>query len=398
MEKIIFDINDIDDKVLGQLCYSIYFIDENIEDVRLEEDSLIIEHKSIREEIIKDKVKELVERYSKNEFPLKDQIVFTNNKDVPFKENIIEVMVNKKIIKQVDLGMYIFREPFITLLKFFDDYFVSNIAKKFNAKHEYYPVVIKSDTLNKTNHFTSFPEHVHFVTHLNEDIDLIKLFIDEINKSNGWNDNVEIDFNEYFKKPQHMINPATCYHCYEGMKGETLDGDGTVVTAVSKVHRYESKNHKDIGRLMDFTMREIIFVGNPNFVKENRAKSLDLLKEIIERWELDCWIENANDMFFTNDFQVKASFQRKNDMKYELKMNIPYFNKAISVSSSNFHSATFGKAFDIKSGKRPVVTGCLAFGLERWVIAFLSQYGLDSELWPKELKKDYDNWCEKNEI
>lgn len=393
-----FNVDGLEKEVLDQLCYSIYFIDKNIVNTYLKGDKLIIEHSSKNEALIEKKVYELINRYTNNEFAFKKNVIYNNSVETPYSKNIMEILFKNRIIKELDLGIYIFREPFVSILKFLDDYIVKNIANRFNAKHEYYPVVINSETLNKTNHFTSFPEHVEFVTHLKEDLDLIESFIEEIKKANGFNKELELDLNKLMDRPNYMINPATCYHCYEGLQGEILDEEGLVVTAVSKVHRYESKNHRQLGRLLDFTMREIIFVGKPKFVKENRMKSLEIVYNMAKRWDLDFWIENANDMFFTKDYQVKASFQRSNDMKYELKMKIPYLNKSIAVSSSNFHSATFGKAFNIKYGKRPVVTACLAFGLERWVFAFLSQYGLDKNNWPEKFVEDFNSWRDINGI
>ena len=38
-----------------------------------------------------------------------------------------------------------------------------------------------------------------------------------------------------------------------------------------------------------------------------------------------------------------------------------------------------------------VVTGCVGFGLERWVIAFLSQFGAEPDNWPQSIKKKWEN-------
>jgi seryl-tRNA synthetase len=119
------------------------------------------------------------------------------------------------------------------------------------------------------------------------------------------------------------------------------------------------------------------------------------LKELAAEWELNSIIELANDPFFTNDFQVKASFQRQQEMKYELRLTIPYLDKSIACSSVNFHSTTFGNAFNIKIGKRSAVTGCVGFGIERWAFAFLAQYGLDEALWPQSFREQYRAWQDK---
>ncbi|WJH36334.1 hypothetical protein N6H14_11205 [Paenibacillus sp. CC-CFT747] len=281
-------------------------------------------------------------------------------------------------------------------MRFMDYAFVTKVANRFDVKEEHYPAVIHSETLNKTNHFTSFPEHIHFLTHLREDLDVIEAFSQSVRDLGGWRLADPLSLDETMPKPKFTMNPSTCYHCYEGLQDEVLEGDGVVVTAISKCHRFESKNHSDFGRLLDFSMREIIFVGKPDFVKENRLKSMEYLKELAAEWEVDSFMEIANDPFFTNDFQTKASFQRNQEMKYELRLTIPYLDKSIACSSVNFHSNTFGNAFNIKMGKRPAVTGCVGFGIERWAFAFLSQFGLNEAHWPAAFREQYEAWKQKS--
>lgn len=386
-----------DAEVKKQLIYAAFFVDENIEDIIAEEGGLTIVHGAAVDTVnLTEQVHKLHRRFSNHEYAFKQEIYYENRVDVPYRGPIIQELAERKVIKQLDPGVYTFREPFTTLIQFLDDSIVRKIASKFGAKHEYYPAVINGATLNKTNHFTSFPEHIQFVTHLREDLSVIEAFSQAIKEAGGWNEGTRVDLNESAAKPQYMINPATCYHCYEGLQDETLEAEGTIVTAVSKCHRYEGGNHRDFGRLLDFTMREVIFVGKPDFVKENRLKSIEMLKDLVSEWELDCHLENANDPFFTSDYEVKASFQRQQEMKFEMRMTIPYLNTTISVSSSNFHSNTFGNAFNIKAGKRPAVTGCLAFGLERFILAFLSQYGLDESKWPAKFRSEYNEWKQAN--
>ncbi|PGK36018.1 aminoacyl--tRNA ligase-related protein [Bacillus thuringiensis] len=392
-------LKGVNKNIFDQLVYAAYFVEENITDIQIQEDRLIIQYEEgVQKEKLHQDISKLIQRFSQHEYVFKENIYFENNIQTPYQSHILQELLQKKIMKQLDLGVFTFREPFSTLVRFFDDQIVRKIANPFQAKHEAYPSVIHVKALDKTNHFTSFPEHIQFVTHLREDLDVIESFTNQVKEFGGWSDNLKLNMAESAAQPTYSMNPATCYHCYEGLQDETLDKDGIIVTAVSKCHRYESKNHSEFGRLLDFTMREIIFVGKPDFVIENRKASIELLKKLVQDWELDCHLENANDPFFTNDFQVKASFQRQQEMKYELRMMIPYLNKTISVSSSNFHGNTFGKAFNISTGKRPVVTGCLAFGLERFVLAFLSQYGLDESKWPKKVLQDFQEWKKRYEL
>lgn len=381
----------------GQLKYAAAFVDETITGIVIDGDTLRVTHNSPHgADVIESRLNRLIDRFSKGDFGFKENVLFENKVDTPHKGDIIAELVESKIIKVLEPGLFIFREPFSSLMRFLDYAFVTKVANRFDVKEESYPAVIHCETLNKTNHFTSFPEHIHFLTHLREDLDVIETFSQSIREAGGWKQEEPMSLDANMPRPKFAMNPSTCYHCYEGLQDETLEGDGVVVTAISKCHRFESKNHTDFGRLMDFSMREIIFVGKPDFVKENRLKSIEYLKELAAEWNVDSFMEIANDPFFTNDFQVKASFQRNQEMKYELRLRIPYIDKSIACSSVNFHSNTFGNAFNIKMGKRNAVTGCVGFGIERWAFAFLAQYGLDQAQWPQAFREQYAEWQQKS--
>ncbi|MCS7459912.1 hypothetical protein N0M98_07130 [Paenibacillus doosanensis] len=382
----------------GQLKYAAAFIDEQISDIRLDDKHIYITHESVKgNAAIEAHVRRLIERFSQGDFGFKENILFEHKVETPYEGDIIAELVERKIIKVLEPGLFIFREPFSSLMRFLDYSFMTKVAGRFSGiQEESYPAVIHCDTLNKTNHFTSFPEHIHFLTHLREDLDIIESFSQSIRDAGGWKQDSPLDLNASMPKPKFAMNPSTCYHCYEGLQNETLEGDGMIVTAISKCHRFESRNHTDFGRLLDFSMREIIFVGKPEFVKENRLRSIEYLKELAVEWNVDCMMEIANDPFFTNDFQTKASFQRNQEMKYELRLSIPHVKKSIACSSVNFHSNTFGTAFNIKMGKRNAVTGCVGFGIERWAFAFLAQYGLNEADWPEAFREQYHAWQQKS--
>ena len=96
----------------------------------------------------------------------------------------------------------------------------------------------------------------------------------------------------------------------------------------------------------------------------------------------------ANDMFFTQDYAVKASFQRQQQAKKELRLLIPAEKHSISVFSSNFHGVTFGKAFNITVDGRVATSACVGWGYERWVYAIFSQFGFDVNQWPARLREE----------
>ena len=54
------------------------------------------------------------------------------------------------------------------------------------------------------------------------------------------------------------------------------------------------------------------------------------------------------------------------------------------------HGKAFTDPFNISvRGEKNTVTACVGYGLQRWVIAFFSQFGFDVEKWPSEIAKEY---------
>lgn len=272
------------------------------------------------------------------------------------------------------------------LMSLIDKKVEREFAAPFEAELEIYPSTIESKTLDRCAHFTSFPEHVDFVAHLRQDLDVLNAFSEDC-RTKGWSAG---HHEGRMAASELAISPSCCYHCYEGMEGWELEPPGRCATATLACHRYEGSNHQTLSRLRAFTMREVIFIGQPRFVIKLRARAEELIIQWAKDWELACSFETANDMFFTQDFSVKASFQRLQQAKKELLLSIPAEKKALSVFSSNFHAVTFGKAFNITVNGRPATTGCIAWGYERWVYAIFSQFGFDIRKWPAKLKEEFE--------
>ena len=53
----------------------------------------------------------------------------------------------------------------------------------------------------------------------------------------------------------------------------------------------------------------------------------------------------------------------------------------------------FGRTLNITGAKgEPINTGCVGFGLERLVLAFLAQHGLDRKQWPEAVAAEVVRW------
>ncbi len=101
-------------------------------------------------------------------------------------------------------------------------------------------------------------------------------------------------------------------------------------------------------------------------------------------------IITASDPFILPRMQKLKKMQIKESSKYELRMAYTE-EEDMSVASFNIHGTAFTYPFDIKiKNLEETVTGCVGYGLERLVLAFLSQYGENVSNWPEDLQKEYE--------
>ena len=389
MAKISIPIEGVNKEDLSQLEYALTFASEDIIDARINEKDSVVEAEVKTEQAAEpagQKIRELVRRYSRSDFELPQAVHFRRDRDLPMLDAWSE-LARRRWLTQVGQGQVILRGPAAQLMSLIDSRVERAFARQFMAELEIYPSTIENETLDRCAHFTSFPEHMDFVAHLKQDLDVLNGFSNDC-REKGWSPELH---EGRMAASDLAISPSCCYHCYEGMEGWEVEPPGRCATATLACHRYEGANHRSLSRLRAFTMREVIFIGQPRYVIEARAKAEELIIQWAKDWELVCSFETANDMFFTEDFSVKASFQRLHEGKKELRLQIPWEKQSLSVFSSNFHAATFGKAFNISVSGRPVTTGCIAWGYERWVFAVFSQFGFDVKQWPAGLREEFEN-------
>ena len=181
--------------------------------------------------------------------------------------------------------------------------------------------------------------------------------------------------------PKVALNPAVCYHVYSALAGQVIDAS-RIITAQSTCWRHEGDRHLPLARQWAFTMRETVFVGTADdacrFLERASCGVMDLARGL----GLDPSVVVASDPFFAPTARGKQLLQQLEELKHEMLLPIRA-GERIAASSFNLHGTFFGEAFAIRlSTGVPATTACVAFGLERWLLAFLARHGLDPSAWP----------------
>lgn len=189
----------------------------------------------------------------------------------------------------------------------------------------------------------------------------------------------------------HVMPPAACYQVYQGREGTRLKASPVFVTTRGRCFRDEAHFEPSLGRLRVFEMREIVALGSRQDVERFRHEMIDRTRRFASELDLAGRIEIASDPFFLqgpgNESRGRRLMQQVLPLKYELQLTLNTNDQSCAVASFNHHLDFFGRRFGIRLDSGATAhTGCVAFGLERWVLAFLSQHGTDPRAWPSRAR------------
>lgn len=362
---------------IGEFSKAICFISEEIIDYHISgyELSLIIDKESDE-----DSIKEEVIKYSQKYISSKGKgskciKVFNDEPREYFDQELMND--NNGVINNFGNGLISLNGVAIKLYRFFDNAF-RNIALELGAIEKMYPVLLPVEAYQITGYLRNSPQYSMFCCCPGEDIHVLEE-VDRRVKEN----NVQV----ILKEPNLALSPSACFHTYYEYKNKRLESE-KAFTFVQNVFRNEGRlNFNELGRLRDYHVREIVFFGSDKYVLEKREQVMKKAEELMLELNLTGQMCTAADPFVMPKMQKYKKIQLLDASKYELRVNYSE-EKDISVASFNIHGSAFTHPFNIEV--KDILfpeTSCVGFGIERWVLVFLSQYGFDVKNWPNSINE-----------
>lgn len=278
-------------------------------------------------------------------------------------------------------GMIGMNEKAIFIYDYFDRVF-ENFALELNAKKKKYPVLLPVNSYLKTGYLNNSPQYSMFCCSACENLVILKN-LQEVARSG--------DLKDVLAQPQFALSPSACFHTYVEYENRTLPCND-IFTFIQSVFRNEGRlNFSELGRLRDYHVREIVFIGDMDYVTTVRENIFKKTVSFLTSLDFCGNAAIATDPFVLPQMQKYKKVQLLEETKYEIKLNCEDA-EGISVASFNLHGTAFTHPFKIRvEDCDETVTGCVGFGLERWVIAFFSQFGTNVEHWPTTIKEEYLN-------
>jgi seryl-tRNA synthetase len=233
------------------------------------------------------------------------------------------------------------------------------------------PSGVAFETLARAGYFQSFPQWLTAASHLSTDPGVLEGVATDADPAAA--------ARRALAPADAALSPAVCYHVYARLAGRTIAGGAPeVLTAQGTCWRHEGERLAPLGRGWAFTMREIVCVGPLDAVETFRQRGIERATALAEALGLGGGaVAQASDPFFAPTSRGKALLQQLKVLKEELMLG------GMAAASFNNHESFFGDAFGIRlQGGAPAASGCVAFGLERWTLAFLLAHGPDAARWP----------------
>lgn len=390
--EILLDLpREVDSEIAGDIEKESVFVSPFIERIRVEPD-MKTARLMLKAGAPTDEVAEKARRFlgvmvrQLSGFEIKVFIETKRRDQGPYQMHVNQGLAERGWLHDYGKGQVAYSGPVLKLARLINDKAGELYGQAFNAKDAHFPALVDAETLHKCGYFDSHPNAVTFVGNMVEDFDAIE----EFRRANSCSEGALMPPHEHVHIDGMCLNPAACFPCYPTLTGEKFD-TGRAYTWLGRVFRYESRNISGLDRLYEFNVRELVFVGGDDYVRDCRRSSLQVVESLATYFDIDCKIQTATDPFFATVSAAKKFWQASQEVKNEIK--IPSLDadgnvRQLACGSINLHGNFFGRRFGFTGPDGEAAqTGCVGLGIERWVLATFTQHGFEPERWPEAVRR-----------
>lgn len=256
---------------------------------------------------------------------------------------------------------------------------IRDLGRVYSPEERYLPAVMPRADFERTDYLRSFPDLTGSVEVFTGDdtkhAELLRLY----ESAKDWT--TELSPSEV------TLCSAACHPLYGTISNSDVPSDGIMFHIHGTCFRHEPS--LDPARQQIFRQTEFVLVGTADQARQHRDHWLAQGLRMMRGLGLQVDDEIANDPFFGRAGRILARSQRNDAAKFEITASVTDPRRT-AICSTNYHGAHFGENFDIRqSDGSPAHTACIGFGLERIVLALLSQHGLDVKGWPRDVSQKF---------
>jgi seryl-tRNA synthetase len=258
----------------------------------------------------------------------------------------------------------------LRLYRKLDDAFVS-FGDSLGAVEHAFPPFIPATEMAKLDYFRSFQHLATFPIALDPSSANLQRFVAE----EPLDESGAIRLTECCPT-KDVLTPSACYHFYILLQNQRIDATRHLTTRATCFRREAA--YTPLERQWAFGMRELVCIGTEADVTGFLSQMRERVDAFCKRVDLPVRWDKATDPFFNPAQNPKYIAQKLSPIKSEI-----IFGKGLAIGSVNYHRTYFGETFGmtLPSGE-PAFSGCIGFGLDRWVYAWKERFGANESNWP----------------
>jgi seryl-tRNA synthetase len=272
-------------------------------------------------------------------------------------------------------GLFVRSGRFEKVIRGIDD-LVTLAGTDQHAAALHFPAIVPRTVLERSGYLRSFPDLVGSVHVFEGDDELHAELLGRLERGEDWAG--------VLTSSDVVLSSAACQPLYALCAGR-LPAGGRLFEVFGQCFRHEPS--LDPVRMQAFRMHEFVYMGDPISAVAHRDMWIERSSDLLSGIGLDVETVVANDPFFGRGGRMLASYQRAEELKYEVVCPVHPGAAPTAVSSSNYHLDLFGTGFGIESATGEVAhSACVGFGVERVALALFGTHGFDSDSWPASVR------------
>ena len=242
-----------------------------------------------------------------------------------------------------------------------------------------FPPVMSRTQIERQGYLKSFPNLLGVVSCLCGSEREVRGFVEGAEHSDAWT--------QALAASDLVLSPAACYPVYPMLAARgPVPANGAVFDVSCDCFRREPST--DIDRLQSFRMREFVRIGSPEQVLQFRSEWIERGRTMAMRMGLTFSTAVASDPFFGRGGQLAAKSQAEQELKFELLIPVRAGASPTACMSFNYHQDHFGTTWGMASESGATAHSvCVAFGIDRLVLALFAAHGLQLAQWPSSVRE-----------
>ena len=316
----------------------------------------------------------------------------SERKEARWDKDPSEEMQRRGWIKLMGKGRWFYFPPAAAIMRAMERIAIENVIKPLGFREVIEPMHVTFDTWIKTGHLEGMPGEIYYICEPeSREMEEWERFVDLLKITKRVD---EEEMMKHLKPPREGVCYAQCPNIYTALAGRTLAEEELPLLLFERStpsDRYEAGGKHGIERVDEFHRIEVVYIGAREHLMELREKIMERYSHVFNKiLDLE-WRMAKVTPFYLQQAGIVEKEEDEIRGTIDFEAWLPYrgdrSKEWLEIQNVSIVGDKYTKAFNIKGQRNELWSGCSGIGLERWMVAFLAQKGMEPGEWPREFKK-----------